>query len=89
MAAAAIGMDIKLTPEQEAAAAALLADLQALNAAERDAYADIVADYQAIYAEDREHQVRGDRCCLGIYAISRRRSPAAGIAAVCVPWQLL
>lgn len=50
-------MDIKLAPEQEAAAAALLADLQALNAAERDAYSDIVEDYQAIYADDREHQV--------------------------------
>lgn len=89
-AAVASGTDFKLTPEQEAAAAALLADLQvtfrpcvpspacspqpqhqrfgmqqtdlpahlqALNAAERDAYADIVADYGAIYAEDREHQV--------------------------------
>lgn len=29
---------------------------QALNAAERDAYADIVEDYQAMYAEDLEHQ---------------------------------
>ena len=45
-----------LTPEQEAAAAALLADLLALNAAERDAYADLVEDSQVIYRQDLEHQ---------------------------------
>lgn len=49
--------EMKLSPEQEAAAAELLAQLHALNAAERDAYATIVEDYQAIYAQELEHQV--------------------------------
>jgi len=57
-AVAAGSMDeMKLSPEQEAAAAELLAQLHALNAAERDAYATIVEDYQAIYAQELEHQV--------------------------------